>query len=309
MNKFKQGRDLLHRFEGNPIVGLDDIPFRCNTVFNGSPIKKDGIYYLLLRIEGQGGASVFALATSKDGLRFTVEPEPVMTRAKNGIFAKYEGRGIEDPRITMIDGKYYVMYTAYSKFGARIALAKTDNFYDYERIALVSEPGNKDGILFPEKINGKYVRFDRPIGDGIGRMWISYSKNLFDWGKSEILMSPRPRFWDSFRIGASVPPIKTKYGWLEIYHGVRMSSSGPIYRIGTVILDLDNPTKIINRCEASILSPREDYERIGDVGNVVFACGAILEDDGELKVYYGGADTHLCVATTSFKKLIDFSLN
>ena len=309
MDKLKQGRDLLHRFEGNPIVGLDDIPFRCNTVFNGSPVKKDGIYYILLRIEAQGGTSVFALAKSKDGLRFKVEPEPIMTPAKDGIFAKYEGRGIEDPRITLIDGTYYVMYTAYSKYGARIALAKTENFYDYERIALVSEPGNKDGILFPEKINDEYVRFDRPIGNGIGSMWISYSKNLLDWGKSEILMSPRPRFWDSFRIGASVPPIKTKHGWLEIYHGVRMSSSGPIYRIGTVMLDLDDPTKIINRCEESILSPREDYERIGDVGNVVFACGAILEDDGELKVYYGGADTYLCVATTNFEKLVDFSLN
>ena len=309
MENFRRGRDFLHRFEGNPIVGLEDIPFRCNTVFNGSPVKKDGVYYILLRIEAQGGASVFALAKSKDGLHFTVEPEPIMTRATEGIFAKYEGRGIEDPRITKIDDTYYVMYTAYSNYGARIALAKTENFYDYERIALVSEPGNKDGILFPEKIKGEYVRFDRPIGNGIGSMWISYSKNLIDWGKSEILMSPRPRFWDSYRIGASVPPIKTKHGWLEIYHGVRMTSSGPIYRIGTVMLDLENPAKIINRCEESILSPREDYERIGDVGNVVFACGAILEDDGELKVYYGGADTHLCVATINFEELVNFSLN
>lgn len=309
MKKFKRGKDLLHRFEGNPIVRLEDIPFRCNTVFNGSPVKKNGFYYILLRVEAQGGASVFALAKSKDGLRFTVEPEPVMTRSDKGLFAKYEGRGIEDPRITKIDDTYYVMYTAYSKYGARIALAKTENFHDYERIALVSEPGNKDGILFPEKINGEYVRFDRPIGYGIGSMWISYSKNLLDWGKSEILMSPRPRFWDSYRIGASVPPIRTEHGWLEIYHGVRMSSSGPIYRIGTVMLDLNDPTKIINRSEESILSPREDYERIGDVGNVVFACGAILEDDDELKVYYGGADTYLCVASIDFKELINFSLN
>ncbi len=309
MARCKYGRDFLHRFEGNPIVGLEDIPFRCNTVFNGSTVRKDGIYYLLLRIEGQGGVSVFALAKSENGLHFEVEPEPVMTPAKNGIFAKYEARGIEDPRITMIDGTYYVMYTAYSRYGARIALAKTENFYDYERIALVSEPGNKDGILFPAKINDQYVRFDRPIGNGIGSIWISYSKNLLDWGRAKILMPPRPRFWDSYRIGASVPPIKTEHGWLEIYHGVKMTSSGPVYRIGTVMLDLENPIKIINRCEESILSPREDYERIGDVGNVVFACGAILEDNDELKVYYGGADTHLCVATANFTQLIDFSLN
>lgn len=308
MAGFIYGRDLLHRFEGNPIVTLDDIPFRCNTVFNGSPIKKDGIYYLLIRVEGQMGYSFFALATSRDGLRFTVEEKPVMKPAEKGIFAKYEKRGIEDPRITEIDGNYYVMYTAYSKFGARIALAKTEDFYNYERIALVSEPGNKDGILFPEKINGEYVRFDRPIGNGVGSMWISYSKNLTDWGKSKVLMTPRPRYWDSYRIGASVPPIKLKEGWLEIYHGVKMTSSGPIYRIGTVLLDLKDPTKIINRSVESILSPREYYERIGDVGNVVFACGAILEDNDEIKVYYGGADTFLCVATTKLSNLIDFTL-
>lgn len=309
MPGFKYGRDLLHRFEGNPIVALEDIPFRCNTVFNGSPVKKEGIYYLLIRVEGQRGYSVFALATSRDGLRFTVEDHPVMMPAENGIFEKYEKRGIEDPRITEIDGVYYVMYTAYSEFGARIALAKTEDFYHYERIALVSEPGNKDGILFPEKINDEYVRFDRPIGNNVGSMWISYSKNLIDWGKSEIVMTPRSQYWDCYRIGASVPPIKTAEGWLEIYHGVKMTSSGPIYRIGTVMLDLENPAAVINRGEESILSPREDYERIGDVGNVVFACGAVLEDNNEIKVYYGGADTHLCVATANFNDLINFTLN
>jgi predicted GH43/DUF377 family glycosyl hydrolase len=309
MGGFIYGRDILHRYEGNPIIAREDIPFRCNTVFNGSPVKKDGVYYLLVRIEGQQGYSFFALAKSNDGLHFDVEKKPVMIPAKEGAFAKYEARGIEDPRITEIDGIYYVMYTAYSEFGARIALAKTEDFHHYERIALISEPGNKDGILFPEKINGEYVRFDRPIGNGVGCMWISYSKNLVDWGRSEQMMSPRPRYWDNYRIGASTPPIKTEHGWLEIYHGVKMTSSGPIYRIGTVLLDLENPAKIKNRCEESILSPRENYERIGDVGNVVFACGAILEDNNEIKVYYGGADTHICVATIDFNELLNFTLN
>jgi beta-1,4-mannooligosaccharide/beta-1,4-mannosyl-N-acetylglucosamine phosphorylase len=200
------------------------------------------------------------------------------------------------------------MYTAYSEYGFRIALAKTDDFYHYERIALVSEPGNKDGILFPEKINGEYVRLDRPIGKEIGSMWVSYSKNLVDWGKSELLMTPRPGLWDSFRIGASVSPIKTEHGWLEIYHGVKRTTAGPIYRIGTVLLDLEQPYKVIARCDKPVLSPREDYERIGDVGNVVFACGAVLENSGEIKVYYGAADTCVCVATTDFNELIEMTL-
>lgn len=306
---FPFGYDILYRFEGNPIITIEDIPFRCNTVFNGTVVKKGEEYFQLLRVEGQQGYSVFALAKSKDGLHFSVEDKPVMTPARRGPFAKYETRGIEDPRITEIDGVYYVMYTAYSEYGTRIALAKTDDLYQYKRLALVSEPGNKDGILFPEMINGEYVRLDRPIGKDVGSIWVSYSKNLTDWGKSEILMTPRHGMWDSFRIGASVPPIKTEYGWLEIYHGVKMTTSGPIYRIGTVLMDLEEPHKIISRCDKPILSPREDYERIGDVGNVAFACGAVVEDTGEIKVYYGAADTCICVATTKFENLIDATLN
>jgi len=271
MNKhFPLGYDILHRFEGNPIITLEDIPFRCNTVFNGTVVKKGEEYFLLLRVEGQQGYSVFALARSKDGLHFTVENKPVMKPARKGPFARYEKYGIEDPRITVVDGVYYIMYTAYSKYGTRIALAKTEDFLHYERIALVSEPGNKDGILFPERINGEYVRLDRPIGKGVGSMWISYSKNLVDWGKSEILMTPRPGMWDSYRIGASVPPIKTEHGWLEIYHGVKMTVAGPIYRIGTVLLDLEQPHKVVARCNKPVLSPREDYERIGDVAALLW---------------------------------------
>ena len=310
MNKhFPLGYDILHRFEGNPIITLEDIPFRCNTVFNGTVVKKGEEYFQILRVEGQQGYSVFALAKSKDGLHFAVENKPVMEPARKGPFARYEKRGIEDPRFTTIDGVYYIMYTAYSKYGPRIALAKTEDFFHYERIALVSEPGNKDGILFPEKINGEYVRLDRPIGKGVGSMWVSYSKNLVDWGKSEILMTPRQGMWDSYRIGASVPPIRTRHGWLEIYHGVKMTSAGPIYRIGTVLMDLEQPHKVVARCNKPILSPREDYERIGDVGNVAFACGAVVEDTGEIKVYYGAADTCICVATAEFEKLIDITLN
>jgi predicted GH43/DUF377 family glycosyl hydrolase len=306
---FPFGRDILHRFEGNPIIALEDIPFRCNTVFNGAVVKIGNEYFHLLRVESQQGYSVFALARSKDGLHFTVEDKPVMEPARKGPFARYEKRGIEDPRITEIEGVYYVMYTAYSKYGPRIALAKTEDFFHYERIAIVSEPGNKDGILFPERINGEYVRLDRPIGKGVGSMWVSYSKNLVDWGKSEILMTPRQGMWDSYRIGASVPPIRTEHGWLEIYHGVKKTAAGPIYRIGTVMLDLEKPYKVIARSNQPILSPRADYERIGDVGNVAFACGAVVEDSGEIKVYYGAADTCICVAIANFDDLVNTALN
>lgn len=302
------GRDFLHRWEGNPIITLEDIPYRCNTVFNGTPVKAGDEYFLLLRVEGQQGYSFFSLARSQDGFHFTVDPEPVMLPAKEGPFARYETRGIEDPRLTEIDGRYYILFTAVSNWGARIELAETTDFIHYERIALVSEPGNKDGVLFPEKINGRYARLDRPIGNNIGSIWISFSDDLIHWGDHQLLITPRPGYWDSYRIGASAPPIKTEAGWLEIYHGMKMTRSGPIYKIGSVLFDLENPSRVIARCDEPILSPRETYERIGDVNNVVFACGAIVEANDDIKVYYGAADTCICVATGKLSQLIERTL-
>ncbi len=302
------GRDAFHRWDGNPILTLDDIPFRCNTVFNGTPVKLGDEYLLLLRVEGQQGYSVFALARSHDGLHFEVEDRPVLLPATEGPFAKYEALGIEDPRATFIEGWYYVMYTAYSCYAPRIALARTNDFHSFERIALVSEPGNKDGVLFPEKINGQYVRLDRPISKGVGSIWISYSNDLLGWGQSKVLVTPRSGYWDDWRVGASAPPIRTEHGWLEIYHGVRQTSAGPIYRAGTVLLDLHDPSRVIARSRVPLLAPREPYERIGDVGNVVFACGAIVEPDGEVKLYYGAADTCMCVATASLDDVIRYTL-
>jgi len=298
-------RDMLHRYPGNPILTLDDIPYRCNTVFNGAPLKVGDKYLLLLRIEGQQGYSFFAMARSDDGYNFTVDPEPCMRPSTEEPWAVWEENGIEDPRMTLVDGTYYAVYTACGRYGHRIALARTEDFVNYERMGMISGPGNKDGVLFPEKINGMFARLDRPIGGGVGAIWISYSPDLINWGRSEVVFGPRPRCWDSYRIGASVPPIRTEHGWLEIYHGVKMTSAGPIYRAGAAMLDFDNPARVLNRCLPPLLSPREDYERIGDVGNVVFACGAIIEDDGMVKVYYGAADTSICVATAHIDEIVE----
>ncbi len=310
MPRHRYGKDLLHRWEGNPALTVENVPFRANTVFNGSPIvTENGEVHLLTRIEGQQGYSFFVLARSTDGLRFTFDDKPCMLPAKKGPFAAYETKGIEDPRVTFIDGTCYVVYTAVGDYGPRVALAKTEDYVHYERIALISEPGNKDGVLFPRKINGRYARLDRPIGQGRGSIWVSYSKDLIHWGDSEVMISPRAGYWDDFRIGASVPPIETPEGWLEIYHGVKMSSAGPIYRIGTVLTDLEDPSKVIKRGPAPILGPREDYERIGDIPNVCFACGAVVDPDGSMKIYYGAADTSICVALTSMDEIMSESFN
>jgi predicted GH43/DUF377 family glycosyl hydrolase len=275
-------------------------------VFNAGAVKLGDEYILLLRVEDLRGHSVLALACSDDGYHFTVHDEPVMVPCREGQFAVHERKGIEDPRITRIEGTYYIIYTAVSDFGARLALAKTDDFRSFERIALISEPDNKDGALFPGKIGGRYVRLDRPMVGGTGNIWISYSDDLVSWGDSQALMTVRGDCWDSWRIGASAPPIETEHGWLEIYHGVRETSHGPIYRLGAAMLDRDDPTKILCRSAIPILAPREAYERTGDIPNVVYSTGAILEDDGTLRIYYSGADTCICIGTVRVDELMQF---
>lgn len=299
--------DMLTRYAGNPIITADDIPFSCNTVFNGSPLRFGDEYLLLLRVEGQHGYSLFSLGRSEDGYAFAIEDEPVMTPATEEPFRRYEEAGIEDPRITLLEGVPHIVYTAFSGAGPVMSLARTEDFRTYERVAVISEPGNKDGMLFPRKVGDRYVRFDRPIAGGVGSIWISYSPDLIHWGDSQVVISPQSGHWDSYRVGASAIPIETDAGWLEIYHGTKMTSGGPIYRAGVCLLDLEDPSVVIGRGPVPILSPRTEYERVGDINNVVFASGAIVEPDGEVKVYYGAADTSICVATGNLDDMIELA--
>ncbi len=302
----REKRLQARRYEGNPIICMEDIPFNCNTVFNAGAAKAAGEYFLLLRIELLDGRSCLGLARGEDGYRFEVEDEPVMMPSDEEPFKTYEVRGVEDPRITEMEGEFLIFYTAYSKYGPRVGLAKTGDFRTIERVCLASEVENKDAVLFPERIGGRYARLDRPIAFGGMKadIWISYSDDLCHWGGSRVVMEVRGGYWDHDRIGASVPPIKTESGWLVIYHGVKNVAGGPIYRLGAVLLDPEDPSKVVGRSEYPILSPRELYERIGDVFNVVFSCGAVVEDTGEVKIYYGAADTCICVATMPIEELV-----
>ena len=305
MHTRKYPQDIIKRFRGNPVITVDDIPFTCNTVFNAGAVKYQDQYLLLLRVETLEGKSCFVLARSVDGYNFEVEKEPVMVPSSEEPFSIYEKRGVEDPRITLFEDKYYIFYTAYSKYGPRIALAETTDFKNFKRIALVSQPGNKDAVLFPRKINDLFVRFDRPSTGLSSHIWISYSPDLIYWGNSKVAMEARPGFWDSDKIGAGAPPIETEKGWLEIYHGVKGSIGNKVYRLGCALFDLDDPSKLIGRAEIPIISPREIYERTGDVPNVIFTCGVILEDNDEIKLYYGAADTCICMGTCQLQDLID----
>jgi len=183
--------DIVKRYERNPIVTVERIPFPCNTVFNAAAAKLDAEYILLIRVEDLQGRSVIALGCSEDGYNFTVQDAPVMCPATDGEFKTYEHKGVEDPRITLLEGTFYIVYTAASDYGARLALAKTVDFRSFERIALISQPENKDGTLFPRKIGGRYARLDRPMVGGTGNIWISYSDDLINWGDSRMIMLSR----------------------------------------------------------------------------------------------------------------------
>jgi predicted GH43/DUF377 family glycosyl hydrolase len=202
-----------------------------------------------------------------------------------------------------VDDTYYIIYTAYSHYSPRLALAKTEDFENFERIALISEPVNKNAVIFPKRFKRRYVRYDRPMSAGIAT-WISYSYDLLHWGDSKMVFETRPGYWDADRIGPGAPPIRTKKGWLLIYHGVKRTSAGPIYRLGVALFDLKDPATLIGRSREPILSPTEYYERVGDVPNVVFTTGAILEKNGEVKIYYGACDTSICLATAHIDDLL-----
>ena len=301
---------IVKRYSGNPILTKHDVPYAVQTVHNAGMVKVRDKYIMLFRSHLDTGRSIIGLAESVDGYAFTVHAQPFITPAQTGVFREYEAFGVEDPRISCIDGMYYITYSAYSKHGVRIGLAKTTDFSSIERISLITEADYRNVVIFPEKINGRYVRLDRPHSAiSPWAIWISYSKDLIYWGESELIMMPVPYHWDEMKIGPGATPIKTDHGWLSIYHGVFPTMDGAIYRLGVALHDLKDPAKIIGVGDSWILQPEDPWEVTGYVHNVVFTCGAIAEPDGSVKIYWGGADSVMCVGTARIDDLVDRCLN
>ncbi len=301
---------LIKRFERNPILTRDDVPYPVATVHNAGVIKFGKKYMMLFRSHQFTGRSILGLAESDDGFQFRVWKEPFMKPAKEGIFGKYEEYGVEDPRIVFIDGEYLITYSAYSRHGVRIGLAKTEDFEQVERVSLITEADYRNVVIFPEKFSGLYARLDRPHSEiSPWSIWISYSPDLVFWGESELIMKPVQYHWDEMKIGPGAPPIKTSRGWLNIYHGVFPTMDGSVYRLGVALHDLKNPSVILAVGDEWILQPEEVYEITGYVHNVVFTCGAIPEKDGSVKIYWGGADKVMCVGTAMLDDLVDHCLN
>ncbi len=301
---------MIKRYSGNPILTKDDIPYPVATVHNAGMIKHNDEYIMLFRSHKLNGRSIIGKAVSSDGYNFKVAPTPFITPATEGVFKEYEAFGVEDPRISYIDGEYLITYSAYSQHGVRIGLAKTKDFKTVERFSLITEADYRNVVIFPEKFNGLYARLDRPHSEiSPWAIWISYSPDLRYWGDSKLIMNPVKYHWDEMKIGPGATPIKTSRGWLNIYHGVFPTMAGSVYRLGVALHDLHNPAKIIAVGDEWILQPEETYEITGYVPNVVFTCGAIPETDGSVKIYWGGADTVMCVGTANIEELVDHCLD
>lgn len=297
---------IIKRYKKNPILTKDDIPYPVHTVHNAGMAKYQDKYIMLFRSHLNTGRSIIGLAESKDGFSFKSRPEPFIVPCTEGIFAQYEEFGVEDPRISCINDEYLITYSAYSRYGVRIGLAKTRDFVSVERISLITQADLRNAVLFPEKYNNMYVRLDRPHSEiSPWSIWISYSPDLKFWGESKLIMTPMQYHWDEMKIGPGATPFKTKKGWLHIYHGVFQTMAGAVYRLGAALHDLTDPSKIIAVSDSWILEPEDPWERTGYVPNVVFCCGAIPEDDGTVKIYWAGADTVMCVGTASIDDLVN----
>jgi predicted GH43/DUF377 family glycosyl hydrolase len=302
--------ELFKRYGGNPILTDRHWPYPVNSVFNPAATIVNGLYLLLVRVEDRRGFSHLCAARSADGLTdWQIDPvptfEPVPARRPE------ETWGIEDPRITWMEdlGLWVIAYTAYSEVGPLVSLATTRDFVHFERLGAAMLPEDKDAALFPAKFKGRYAILHRPVPamEGVGKhIWISFSPDLKYWGDHRVLLTARTGgWWDANKIGLSPPPLETSEGWLILYHGVKDTVGGSLYRLGLVLLDREDPTRVLRRSDQWVFSPRETYERSGDVGNVVFPCGWTLQGD-ELRLYYGGADNCVAVAIASLSDVLDF---
>jgi len=303
----------MRRDEHNPILTAEDVPYPCVRCFNPGATRFGDRYLLLVRTVAEDNSESLGLALSADGRHFVVEPEPALVPAERD-----RGR-LNDPRITRIGESYYVCFCSDPRDGIKIGIAATHDFRTFDKF-YYSEPDNRNAVLFPETINGLYARLDRPFTrwywlDRAYDIWISYSPDLRFWGEHRRVLSYRDVPWGNNKIGPGPPPIKTDRGWLVIYHGVEHPDGTDTdwqktYRAGVMLLDLDDPSRVIAQPKAPLMSPEADYETDPTRRpNVVFPTGAIVEADGEVKIYYGAGDRCVALATSTVDELLDFCLN
>lgn len=299
---------LFVRSAQNPILTAAAVPYPASSIFNPGATRIGDETLLLLRVEDLRGISQLHVARSVDGESdWRFDPEPLL-RADVDRDPE-ETWGCEDPRLTWIPEReeWAIAYTAYSRRGPLVSLATTEDFRSARRLGPVMPPEDKDAALFPVRFGGRWAMIHRPSPlRGGAHMWLSWSPDMRHWGDHKLLLEAHDgAWWDAGKIGLGPPPLETPEGWLIMYHGVRLTSDGPIYRAGLALLDLDDPGIVLRRGEEWVFAPEAPYEVIGDVGRVVFPCGWILDEATDrLRLYYGGADSVVGLATARFSDVM-----
>jgi predicted GH43/DUF377 family glycosyl hydrolase len=299
---------LFTRYEGNPILSRRDWPYPINSVFNAGAVRlADGDTLLLCRVEDRRGLSHLCAARSANGIDgWRVDTTP--TLPANPLEYPEEIWGIEDPRITFVPElqQYAIAYTSFARGGPGVSLALTSDFKSFERFGVIMPAEDKDAALLPRRIGGNWALIHRPVTPTGAHMWISYSPDLRHWGSHKVILEARRGgWWDANKIGLCSPPIETPKGWLTIYHGVRQTAGGSIYRLGLALFDLDRPDICLQRGDSWMFGPEAPYERNGDVHDVVFPCGQVIDADGDtIRLYYGAADSCMAMATGSIRALL-----
>jgi len=291
---------IFKEYDKNPILRAEDWPYPANAVFNPGAINYNDEVILLVRVEDHKGFSHLTLARSKDGIsNWEIDNKPTLTSDPR---FQEEMWGLEDPRIVFLKDRkeYAITYTSFSLGGPTISLMLTKDFKNFTRYGSLVPPEDKDSALFPVTFKGRYALIHRPIIRGEAHIWISFSPDLKYWGEHRILLPVRSGWWDCHRVGLGPPPIETSEGWLIIYHGVRFTASGALYRVGLALLDLEDPTKVIKRSENWVLGPSKEV-------GIIFPTGVITKGD-EVYLYYGINDSTVGLSFSSKSKLVDYLL-
>lgn len=301
--------DILWRHTENPIVGRYHIP-SSNSIFNSAVIPFEDGFAGVFRCDDRSIRMNIHAGFSKDGINWDIDHQPIKMLLGDAEFVHSDYR--YDPRVTFIDDRYWVTWCN-GYHGPTIGIAYTFDFKSFYQCENAFLPFNRNGVLFPEKINDKYAMLSRPSDNGhtpFGDIFLSYSPDMKYWGEHRMVMKTTPfeeSAWQCTKIGAGPVPIKTEEGWLIIYHGVIQTCNGFRYAMGVAITDLEQPDKVLYRSREYLLGPAEIYELAGDVPNVVFPCGSLHDEDGKIAIYYGAADTSICLCYGYLYEIINFA--
>lgn len=319
--------EVIKRYENNPVLAKDDIPYNADCIFNAGVAKYQGKYIMIFRndydFNGRwfGGCNL-GIAFSDDGIKWSVREKPFFELS---MLTDKEITRVYDPRLSVIDGQLYICFAVDTHHGLRGGIGKVSDDLDKIEFISMSVPDNRNMVLFPEKIGGMFARLERPMpiysrGKDRFDTWLSFSPDLEFWGRSKLVLPVEAVKYANDKTGPAAPPVKTDKGWLTIFHAVDIDHSRgkngwedtwkKRYSAGIMLLDIEDPSKIIGKYEEPLLAPEAEYEiNAGYRENVIFPGGMILEESGEVKIYYGAADTVECLATADVNDLLKLCLD